>query len=73
MTLELAAIQHDIVWESPAETMAMVRPLVLDAAAAGADLISLTEMWSCGFSMNTAAIAEPVTDGFGKGPPKAPK
>ena len=36
MTLELAAIQHDIVWESPTETMAMVRPLVLDAADAGA-------------------------------------
>jgi len=58
MTLELAAIQHDIVWESPAETMAMVRPLVLDAADAGAQLISLTEMWSCGFSMNTAVVAE---------------
>ncbi|MEM9463721.1 MAG: nitrilase-related carbon-nitrogen hydrolase [Actinomycetota bacterium] len=58
MTLELAAVQHDIVWETPAETMAAVRPLVLDAAASGARLISLTEMWSCGFSMNTAVVAE---------------
>ena len=58
MTLELAAIQHDIVWETPAETMAAVRPLVLAAADDGARLISLTEMWSCGFSMNTAVVAE---------------
>ena len=59
MSLELAAIQHDIVWETPTETMTAVRPLVLDAAADGARLISLTEMWSCGFSMNTAVVAEP--------------
>ncbi len=58
MTLELAAIQHDIVWEQPEATMAAVRPLVRDAAAEGAQLISLTEMWSCGFSMNTAVVAE---------------
>ncbi|MEM9203444.1 MAG: nitrilase-related carbon-nitrogen hydrolase [Actinomycetota bacterium] len=58
MTLELAAIQHDIIWETPAATMAAVRPVVLDAAADGAQLISLTEMWSCGFSMNTAVVAE---------------
>lgn len=58
MTIELAAIQHDIVWETPAETMALVRPLILDAADEGAELISLTEMWSCGFSMNTAVVAE---------------
>lgn len=58
MSLELAAVQHDIVWETPAATMAAVRPLVLDAAATGAHLISLTEMWSCGFSMNTAVVAE---------------
>ena len=58
MTLELAAIQHDIAWESPTETIAAVRPLVLDAAEPGATLISLTEMWACGFSMNTALVAE---------------
>ena len=59
MTLELAAIQHDIAWESPTETIAAVRPLVLDAAEQGATLISLTEMWACGFSMNTEVVAEP--------------
>jgi len=59
VTLELAAIQHDIAWESPTETIAAVRPLVLDAAEQGATLISLTEMWACGFSMNTAVVAEP--------------
>ena len=58
MTLELAAIQHDIAWEAPTETMALVRPLILDAAAAGAELVALPEMWSCGFSMNTAVVAE---------------
>ena len=59
MTLELAAIQHDIAWESPTETITVVRPLVLDAAEQGATLISLTEMWACGFSMNTEVVAEP--------------
>ena len=59
MTLQLAAIQHDIAWESPTETITAVRPLVLDAAEQGATLISLTEMWACGFSMNTAVVAEP--------------
>ena len=34
MTLELAAIQHDIVWERPDETLAAVWPLALDAAEA---------------------------------------
>ena len=58
MTLELAAIQHDIVWERPDETLAAVRPLVLDATERGAQLISLTEMWACGFSMNTGVVAE---------------
>ena len=58
MTLELAAIQHDIVWERPDETLAAVRPLVMDAAGRGAQLISLTEMWACGFSMNTGVVAE---------------
>jgi len=56
--LELAAVQHDIAWESPTETMAMVRPLVLAAVESGARLVSLTEMWSCGFSMNTDVVAE---------------
>ena len=31
---------------------------MLDAAEQGATLISLTEMWACGFSMNTALVAE---------------
>ena len=56
--LEVAAVQHDIAWESPTETMAMVRPLVLAAVESGAQLVSLTEMWSCGFSMNTDVVAE---------------
>jgi predicted amidohydrolase len=59
MTLELALIQHDIVWEDAERTIAAVRPLVLDAAEQGANLISLTEMWSSGFSMNTERVAEP--------------
>lgn len=58
MTLRIAAVQHDISWENPSATMASVRPLILDAAASGAELICLTEMWSCGFSMNTAVVAE---------------
>ena len=57
----VAGIQHDIVWESPEENF--VAPGADDraaAAAAGARLVVLTEMFSTGFSMKTDRIAEPV-------------
>lgn len=58
MTLRLALLQHDIVWEDAPRTIAAIEPQVMAAADQGAELISLSEMWSCGFSMETARVAE---------------
>ncbi len=56
----VAAVQHDIVWEDREANLSRLAPKVAAAAAAGAKLVVLTEMFSTGFSMNTARTAEPV-------------
>jgi omega-amidase len=56
--VRVAAIQHDIVWERADETRAHVRPMIAKAAADGARLIVLTEMYATGFSMEPERIAE---------------
>ena len=56
--MKVAAIQHDIVWEDPAATKRHVAPLIAQAAASGARLIALTEMFATGFSMHPERIAE---------------
>ncbi len=58
--MKIAAIQHDIVWESPDDNFRALTPRIEEAAATGARLIALTEMYSNGFSMRTDVIAEPV-------------
>ena len=58
--MRVAAIQHDIVWEDPSANFERLTPWVAAAAAGGARLVVLTEMFSTGFSMNTAVTAEPV-------------
>ena len=58
--MRVAAIQHDIVWEDPSANFERLAPLITAAAAGGARLVVLTEMYSTGFSMNTAVTAEPV-------------
>lgn len=55
----VAALQTTIVWEDPQANFQRLRPKLAEAAAVGARLIVLPEMFSYGFSMNTAAIAEP--------------
>jgi predicted amidohydrolase len=55
----VAALQHDIVWEDRDATLARLAPQIADAAARGARLVVLTEMYATGFSMDTARIAEP--------------
>lgn len=55
----IAALQTDIVWEDPEANFAKLRPLLARAAASGARLIVLPEMYACGFSMSTARITEP--------------
>jgi predicted amidohydrolase len=57
--VRVAAVQHDIVWEDPDANFARLAPLVADAAAEGARLVVLTEMYSTGFSPDTDKIAEP--------------
>lgn len=56
--MKLAAVQHDIAWEDGPLTRARLVPLVGQAAAAGARLIVLTEMFATGFSMRPDRIAE---------------
>ncbi|MCY1013175.1 carbon-nitrogen family hydrolase [Nannocystis pusilla] len=57
--MKIAAIQSDIAWEDPEANFTRLRPWVAAAAAAGARLVVLPEMFACGFSMTTAKIAEP--------------
>lgn len=56
--MKIAAIQHDIVWEDAAATRAHVEPMIAKAAADGARLIVLSEMYATGFSMHPERIAE---------------
>jgi len=55
----VTGIQHDIVWERPAENFERLAPMIERAAAGGARLVVLTEMYATGFSMKTDRIAEP--------------
>ena len=56
--MRVAAVQHDIVWEDRDATLAHLEPLVKAAAATGAALVVLPEMFAVGFSMATGRIAE---------------
>lgn len=57
--MRVAAVQHDIVWEDRDATLARLAPQVAAAAASGARLVTLTEMFATGFSMRTHHTAEP--------------
>jgi predicted amidohydrolase len=56
--LRVAVVQHDIVWEERAQTLARLEPTVAAAAATGARLVVLSEMFAVGFSMNVELTAE---------------
>jgi predicted amidohydrolase len=56
--MKVGVVQHDIVWESRAETLARLEPVVQSATAAGARLVVLSEMFAVGFSMNVELTAE---------------
>ena len=58
--MKLAAIQHDIVWEDAAATFRHLDPMIAGAAASGARLIVLTEMFSTGFTLAPDRVAEPM-------------
>lgn len=57
--MRVAAIQSDIAWEQPEANFERLRPWLTAAAAAGARLVVLPEMFACGFSMATDRIREP--------------
>lgn len=57
--MQVAVIQHDIAWQDAAETTRRLTPLVTQAAASGARLIVLPEMFATGFSMRPELVAEP--------------
>ncbi len=50
--MQIAAIQHDIVWEDRDTNFARLAPMVASAAGAGARLVVLSETFSTGFSMS---------------------
>jgi predicted amidohydrolase len=56
--MRIGVVQHDIVWEDRAANFARLAPQVARAAAAGAELVLLSETFSTGFSM-TPGIGEP--------------
>ena len=57
--MKVAAVQHDVVWEDVAATQAHLAPMIAEAAAGGARLVVLTEIYATGFSTDTDRISEP--------------
>lgn len=58
--MRVAGIQLDIAWEDREENFRRVSPWLDAAKGAGAEMVILPEMFSCGFSMSTDIIAEPL-------------
>ena len=58
--MNVAAVQTDLVWEDAAANRDRLAPRVAAAAAAGAGLVLLPEMFPTGFSMRTDVTVEPV-------------
>lgn len=57
--LRITTIQADMRWEDPAANHVYYREL-FDRIEGATDVIALPEMWSTGFSMQSAALAEPM-------------
>jgi predicted amidohydrolase len=57
--VRVAVVQHEPVWEDAAATCAALEPVIATAAAGGADLVVLPEMFAVGFSMDTDRTGEP--------------
>ena len=57
--MKVAAIQTDIVWEDREANLERLTPRIAEAAATGAGLVLLPELFAYGFSMDTGRIAEP--------------
>jgi len=61
MSMKLALIQMDIAWHDREINRETARKLATRARESGAEVIVLPEMFSTGFSMDTAFTAEPLT------------
>jgi predicted amidohydrolase len=57
--MKIAAVQGDIDWEAPNANFERLAPKIAAAAADGARLVLLAEMFATGFSMATDKVAEP--------------
>ncbi len=57
--MRLTLVQTDLVWEAPAANRSRLEQ-VLAPWAGQTDLVALPEMFTTGFSMNAAALAEPM-------------
>ena len=56
--MKVAGLQHDVVWEDRDANFEHLAPMIAASAAEGARLVVLTEMFSTGFSMDVARVAE---------------
>lgn len=56
--MRIAAVQTDLVWEDQTANRESLGVRIADAAARGAELVVLPEMFPTGFSMNTAVTVE---------------
>ncbi len=63
--MRVALVQHDVHFEDAAATCAHLGPMVRAAAADGARLVVLTEMFATGFSMAADRVAEEPGEGTG--------
>jgi predicted amidohydrolase len=61
--LRIALVQQDTVWHDPVANRKKMQEAVRDAAAAGARVVALTEMFATGFTMESDHFAEPVPGG----------
>ncbi len=60
MSMIVAGVQHDIVWERPDANFAHLAPMIARPRRPAPGSSCCTEMYSTGFSMKTDRIAEPV-------------
>lgn len=57
--MKVTALQLDLAWEDKAANFAKAGAWIATATSAGAGLALLPEMFSCGFTMDTARVEEP--------------
>ncbi|MBI3272984.1 MAG: carbon-nitrogen family hydrolase [Planctomycetes bacterium] len=57
--MRVAGIQADLAWEDPRANFERLAPRIAAAAAAGARLVAVPEMFPTGFSMDAERVSEP--------------